>query len=180
MTDQPSAAGDDRDLPEVVYRVVDSPIGELFVAATPVGVVRVAYECEDRDAVLAELAAKISPRIVEDPRRLDAVARELDEYFAGRRREFIIPLDYSLTSGFRETVQRYLTQIGYGQTRTYKRIAEYLGNPGAVRAVGSACATNPLPPMVPCHRVLRTDGGLGGYRGGLEAKIMLLDMEGGA
>lgn len=171
-------AAADRDLLDIAYRTLDSPIGELLLAATPAGLVRVAFACEDYDQVFAELATKISPRILEAPRRLDAAATELDEYFAGRRRDFQIPLDFALTAGFRETVQRYLPRITYGHTQTYKEVAEHVGNPGAIRAVGSACATNPLPPMVPCHRVLRTDGALGGYRGGLEAKTALLAMEG--
>ncbi|MGH3426270.1 MAG: methylated-DNA--[protein]-cysteine S-methyltransferase, partial [Mycobacteriales bacterium] len=132
---------------------------------------------EDHDRVLGVLAARISPRMLRAPRRLDAVARELEQYFAGQRTGFDLPLDFSLSSGFRGTVQRYLSQIGYGRTQSYRQVAEIIGNPRAVRAVGTACATNPLPVVVPCHRVLRSDGTLGGYAGGLEAKATLLTLE---
>lgn len=162
---------------DVAYRTIDTPVGPLLLAATEKGLVRVAFEREDFDAVLASLATRISPRVLEAPRRLDAVAAELDEYFAGKRHAFDVPLDYAMSSGFRQIVQRYLPHIGYGHTQSYKEVAELVGNPKAVRAVGTACATNPLPVVVPCHRVLRTDGGLGGYIGGLDAKTMLLTLE---
>ncbi len=172
-----AAAAADRDLLDVAYRNVDSPIGRLLIAATPKGLVRVAFDCEDEGEVLAELAAKVSPRVLVSARTLDPVAAELDEYFTGARRDFDLALDYTLSSGFRQSVQRYLSQIGYGHTRTYKQVAELVGNPKAVRAVGTACATNPIPIVVPCHRVLRSDGSLGGYRGGLDTKSTLLTLE---
>lgn len=162
---------------EIAYRTVDTPIGPLLLAATPTGLVRVAFECEDFDEVVADLAAKLSPRILEAPAPLAGVAAELADYFAGTRKVFEVPLDFSLSAGFRETVQRYLPQIAYGRTQSYREVAEVIGNPGAVRAVGSACATNPLPIVVPCHRVLRSDGSLGGYRGGLPIKRTLLALE---
>jgi len=165
-------------LVDVAYRTVDSPVGELLLAATPKGLIRVAFASEDHDLVLQNLAAKVSPRVLRSPKQLDAAARELDEYFDRTRTAFDLPLDLSLSKGFRQLVQRYLPEIGYGQTRSYKQIAEMVGNPKAVRAVGTACATNPLPVVVPCHRVLRTDGSLGGYIGGLEAKTALLELEG--
>ncbi|MFT4126156.1 MAG: methylated-DNA--[protein]-cysteine S-methyltransferase [Gordonia sp. (in: high G+C Gram-positive bacteria)] len=168
---------DDADLLDVAYRTVDSPIGGLLLAATPHGLVRVAFACEGYEAVLGSLATRISPRLLAAPQRLDAVARELDEYFAGTRQTFDVALDHRLSSGFRDVVQRHLPQIGYGRTQTYREVAERVGNPRAVRAVGSACATNPLPIVVPCHRVLRSDGSLGGYLGGLDAKRWLLDLE---
>lgn len=167
----------ERGVLDVAYRTVDSPIGPLLLAATEAGLVRVAFEREEFEAVLATLATRISPRVLRAPGRLDEVARQLDEYFAGTRRSFDTPLDYTLSSGFRRTVQLALPGIGYGCTSTYARLAEQVGNPKAVRAVGTACATNPLPVVVPCHRVLRSDGGLGGYLGGLEAKTALLDLE---
>ena len=167
----------DRDLIDVAYRTLDTPIGPLLLAATHTGLVRVAFEREDFDTVLAQLAAKVSPRIVAAPGPLDAVATQLEEYFAGTRHAFDLPLDHALSSGFRQEVQRFLPHIGYGRTLTYKEVAAQVGNPTAVRAVGTACATNPLPVVVPCHRVLRSDGGLGGYLGGLEAKTTLLDLE---
>ena len=171
-------------LVDVSYRTVDSPIGPLFLATTDTGLVRVAFENEDTDAVLIELSERIGPRIIENPKPLDAVARELDEYFAGTRHDFDLPLDFSMSASassgtipFRQIVQQYLPHIDYGDTRSYKEVAEAVGNPKAVRAVGTACATNPIPLVVPCHRVLRTDGNLGGYRGGLEAKKLLLELE---
>lgn len=165
------------DILDVAYRTVDSPIGPLLLAATQKGLVRVAFDLEDFDTVLTALADKVSPRVLESRHRLDAVATELDEYFAGRRQEFDLPLDFAMSSGFRQDVQRYLPHIGYGQTQSYRQVAEGVGNPKAVRAVGTACATNPLPVVVPCHRVLRSDGSLGGYLGGLEAKSLLLELE---
>lgn len=163
---------------DVAYRTLDSPIGTLLLAATEKGLVRVAFETEGFDSVMETLARRVSPRLLKAPARLDAVAAEVDEYFAGIRREFDIPLDYAMSSGFRQLVQRHLPRIGYGHTRSYKEVAAIVGNPRAVRAVGTACATNPLPVVVPCHRVVRTDGGLGGYLGGLQAKTALLKLEG--
>ncbi|WP_280306898.1 methylated-DNA--[protein]-cysteine S-methyltransferase [Nocardia neocaledoniensis] len=168
---------DEADLLDIAYTTVDSPVGELLLAATPKGLVRVAYASEDHDRVLATLGEKLSPRILRAPGRLDTVARELDEYFAGRRRAFDVDLDLSLSQGFRQLVQRHLPEIAYGQTRSYREVAELVGNPKAVRAVGTACATNPLPVVVPCHRVVRTDGSLGGYIGGAAAKTALLTLE---
>lgn len=165
------------DLLEVAYRTVDTPVGQLLVAATEAGLVRVAFAHEDFDTVLATLAERIGPRILRGGTRLDGAARQLDEYFAHQRTAFDLVLDHRLSSGFRQTVQAYLPTIGYGHTATYKEVAGHVGNPNAVRAVGTACATNPLPVVVPCHRVLRSDGGLGGYIGGLEAKTALLQLE---
>ena len=162
---------------DVAYTTIDSPLGTLLLAATPKGLVRVAYDVEDHDRVLGTLAQRLSPRVLRAPRRLDVAARELDEYFSSQRRVFDLPLDLSLSAGFRQLVQRHLPEIGYGQTRTYRQVAELVGNPKAVRAVGTACATNPLPVVVPCHRVLRTDGTLGGYIGGAAVKTTLLKLE---
>lgn len=167
----------EHELLDVAYRTIDTPVGTLLLAATDKGLVRVAYEREGFDSVLETLAEKISPRILQAPRRLDNVAMELDEYFAGKRHTFDVPLDYTMSAGFRQTVQRYLPHIDYGHTQSYKEVAELVGNANAVRAVGTACATNPLPVVVPCHRVLRTDGSLGGYIGGLDAKTALLTLE---
>jgi len=165
---------------DVAYTTIDSPVGGLLLAATPRGLVRVAYEIEDHDAVLDTLSQRISGRVLRAPRRLDPAARQLGEYFSRQRRVFDLPLDLSLSSGFRQLVQRHLPEIGYGQTRTYGQVAALVGNPKAVRAVGTACATNPLPLVVPCHRVLRTDGTLGGYVGGSLAKRALLSLEAAA
>lgn len=162
---------------DLAYTTLDSPVGALLLAATPRGLVRVAYASEGHDQVLDTLARRLSPRILRAPARLDPVARELEEYFAGRRRTFDVDLDLSLSHGFRQLVQRHLPEIGYGETRSYGQVAALVGNPRAVRAVGTACATNPLPVVVPCHRVLRADGSLGGYIGGAEAKSALLRLE---
>lgn len=167
----------ERGLLDVAHRTIDTPVGRLLLAATERGLVRVAFEREDFDTVLTTLATRISPRVLEAPRRLDAVAAELEEYFAGTRRTFDLPLDHALSSGFRGLVQRHLPDIGYGHTLSYGEVAELVGNPRAVRAVDSACATNPLPVVVPCHRVLRSDGTLGDYIGGPEAKTTLLQLE---
>ena len=164
-------------LVDVAYATVATPIGTLLLATTDRGLVRVAFELEDHDRVLETLAGRIGARILRSPRRLAAATREIDEYFAGRRTGFDLSLDFSLSSGFRQVVQEYLPHIGYGTTQTYGSIALLLGNPGASRAVGSACATNPLPVVVPCHRVLRSDGSLGGYLGGVDAKTALLALE---
>ncbi|PJN25721.1 methylated-DNA--[protein]-cysteine S-methyltransferase [Kitasatospora sp. CB02891] len=173
-------AAEQADLIDVAYTTIDSPVGKLLLAATPKGLVRVAYAGEDHDRVLEALGQKLSPRILRAPQRLEEAAREIDEYFARRRRVFDLTLDLSLSHGFRRLVQTHLPEIEYGQTRSYRDMAELVGNPKAVRAVGTACATNPLPIVVPCHRVLRTDGTLGGYVGGLEAKTTLLELEAAA
>jgi len=165
---------------DVAYTTIDSPVGSLLLAATPKGLVRVAYDIEDHDRVLDTLSQQLSPRVLRAPKRLDAAARELGEYFSRRRRVFDLPLDLSLSKGFRQLVQRHLPEIGYGQTRTYKQVAELVGNPKAVRAVGTACATNPLPVVVPCHRVLPASGAPGGYVGGPDAKKALLSLEAAA
>jgi methylated-DNA-[protein]-cysteine S-methyltransferase len=165
---------------DIAYRTVDSPVGTLLLAATDDGLIRVAFDREDHDAVLVSLAEKVSPRIMLAPARLDRAAGELDEYFAGTRRAFDLPLDFRLSSGFRRSVLAHLPEIGYGRTESYAQVATAAGSPRAVRAVGSACATNPLPLVVPCHRVVRSDGSFGGYRGGPEAKRLLLTLESGA
>ncbi|MCC9197293.1 methylated-DNA--[protein]-cysteine S-methyltransferase [Arthrobacter sp. zg-Y820] len=165
---------------DVAYMVLETPVGELLLAATPVGLVRVSFAREDHDAVLATLAERISPRILEAPDRLQAAAAQITEYFAGIRRSFDLPLDLRLTAGFRRSVVEHLSGIGYGSTATYAAVAALAGSPGAVRAVGTACALNPLPVVVPCHRVVRSDGATGGYRGGPDAKRLLLKLEAAA
>lgn len=163
---------------DVAYRTVDTPVGPLLLAATERGLVRVAYACEGHEAVLQQLSDRISPRMLQAPARLDAVTRELDEYFAGRRRRFELPLDRQLSAGFRAIVLQHLSaDLAYGKTASYAAVARLAGNPRAVRAVGSACATNPLPVIVPCHRVVRSDGSMGAYVGGTDAKAILLTLE---
>ncbi|MFI7580904.1 methylated-DNA--[protein]-cysteine S-methyltransferase [Kocuria kalidii] len=168
------------DVLDVAYTTVGTPVGMLLLAATQEGLVRVAYAREDHDAVLADLAHRVSPRVLCAPDRLEPAVRQLEEYFAGIRTRFDLPLDRSLSRGFRRLVQEHLPEIGYGRTESYGTVARSVGRPQAVRAVGTACATNPLPVVVPCHRVLRGDGGLGGYIGGLEAKTALLELEAAA
>ncbi|MCV7278650.1 methylated-DNA--[protein]-cysteine S-methyltransferase [Mycolicibacterium flavescens] len=168
---------DTEGLLDVAYRTVDSPVGPLLLAATPLGLVRVAYAVEDHDAVLARLAATVSPRVLRAPHRLDAVAAQLDEYFAKRRTAFDVAVDLRLTDGFRRTVIEHLRGIGYGRRESYAAVASAVGSPRAVRAVGTACGHNPLPVVIPCHRVVRSDGSTGQYVGGPQAKTTLLDLE---
>ncbi|HEX3840209.1 MAG TPA: methylated-DNA--[protein]-cysteine S-methyltransferase [Acidimicrobiales bacterium] len=165
------------DLLDIAYRTVDTPVGTLLLAATRAGLLRVAYQREGLDSVLEGLARQVSPRILFAPQRTDAAARQLEEYFAGDRHRFDLPLDLSLSHGFRRTVLAYLPRIRYGMTASYGQVAAAVDNPRAVRAVGTACATNPLPLIVPCHRVIRTDGLIGSYLAGPEVKQQLLDLE---
>ncbi|ONK09885.1 methylated-DNA--[protein]-cysteine S-methyltransferase [Streptomyces sp. MP131-18] len=165
---------------DVAYRTVDTPVGSLLLAATERGLVRVAFAVQDHEAVLADLAERVSPRILAAPARLDAAGRQLDEYFAGRRTRFDLPLDLALAKGFRREVLAQLPRIAYGSTESYARVAAAAGSPRAVRAVGTACATNPLPLVIPCHRVVRSDGSAGGYAGGAAAKHHLLALEAAA
>ena len=165
---------------DIAYREIDSPVGSLLLAATEQGLVRVAYEVQDHDRVLALLAETVSPRILRAPARLDPVARQLEEYFGGGRQRFDVPLDFRLAHGFRRSVLAHLPDIGYGHTESYAHVAAATGSPREVRAVGTACALNPLPVVVPCHRVIRSDGSLGQYAGGAAAKEILLELEGAA
>jgi methylated-DNA-[protein]-cysteine S-methyltransferase len=157
---------------------VPSPFGDLVVATTRRGLVRLAYPNEDRDQVLEKLASALSPRVLEAPARLDRVRRELDEYFDGRRRRFDFPVDYALTGGFTRKVLRATARIPFGSLSTYTEVAGRAGNPRAYRAAGNALGSNPIPIVVPCHRVVHTGGGLGGYTGGLDRKRFLLSLEG--
>jgi methylated-DNA-[protein]-cysteine S-methyltransferase len=163
---------------DVAYANLDSPFGPLLLAATPRGLVRVNLPNQDPEEALEELAAKVSPRVLEAPAKLDQARRELELYFAGKLTEFELPIDWQLTHGFRGKVQRAIKRIPYGQTRTYTEMARRAGNERAVRAAGTACGTNPIPIVVPCHRVLRSGGALGGYGGGLPMKEALLELEG--
>jgi methylated-DNA-[protein]-cysteine S-methyltransferase len=167
------------DLIDVAYTSVDSPLGPLVLAATRRGLVRLSYaDYRETDEVLEDLAARISPRVLEAPARLDPARRELDEYFEGRRSEFDIPIDWSHLAGFTRKVLRATARIGFGETSTYAGVASRAGSPRAVRAAGNALGANPMPVIVPCHRVLRTGGALGGYTGGTERKEYLLRLEG--
>ena len=166
---------------DVHYALVDSPIGTLVAAATPRGLVTLSYE--DRrgggtDAVLDWVAAKLSPRMLEAPAKLDDVRRELDEYFEGRRRAFDLPIDWALTGDFTRRVLQATAAIPFGKVSTYGAVAAEAGNPKASRAAGRALGANPIPIVVPCHRVIGTNGRLTGYTGGLDRKIALLELEG--
>ena len=165
-------------LVDVAYGFVDSPFGRYLVAATPRGLVRLAFQREPVDVVLDELARRVSPRVLEAPERIDEIRRELEEYFAGERRRFDLPLDWRLTRGFSQRVLRATARIPYGGVSTYGEVATKAGSPRAMRAAGNALGSNPIPIVVPCHRVLRTGGDVGGYGGGPDMKRALLRLEG--
>jgi methylated-DNA-[protein]-cysteine S-methyltransferase len=168
----------EEDLLDVAFTSTDSPFGPLLLAKTRRGLVRVGLPNQDSDTLLVELADRVSPRVLEAPTELDEVRRELDLYFAGKLDSFDLPLDWQLSGGFRQRVLRAINRIPYGQTRSYTEMARKAGNERAVRAAGTACGSNPIPLVVPCHRVLRTGGALGGYGGGLPMKEALLQLEG--
>lgn len=161
----------------VGFRVIDSPIGRLLLAGSDAGLCRVAFEGEDHHAVLADVARRLGARVQPDSGALDEVASELERYFAGTGREFRAPVDLRLTSGFRRTALERLREIPYGERIGYGELAALAGHPRAARAVGTACATNPVPIVVPCHRVVRADGSFGAYGGGTDVKRYLLDLE---
>jgi methylated-DNA-[protein]-cysteine S-methyltransferase len=166
--------------PDISFAVLDLPIGRVVAASTDHGLVRLAYEDLNGtvDQIVQQLADRLSPRILEQPARLDAVTRELDEYFAGKRTKFDLKLDWALIRGrFGAEVLKATTQIPYGEVSTYGEIATKAGNPAASRATGNALGSNPIPVVIPCHRVLRSGGGLGGYTGGIERKQALLALE---
>ncbi len=165
-------------LADVSYAPVDSPFGKLLLAASEQGLLRLAFPEEDEDSVLERLAARVSPRIVESPAQLDPIRRELDEYFAGRRREFELPIDWTLVGPFGRRVLDATARIPYGRVLTYTEVAAEAGSPRGSRAAGNALGANPIPIVVPCHRVLRGSGALGGYAGGLPRKQFLLELEG--
>lgn len=176
LADAAAAAG----LLDVAFATLDSPVGTLLLAVTPRGLVRLAYlDDSDESPVLEQLAAKLSPRILAAPGKLDEPRRELDQYFAGARRRFEFPLDWRLTHGFTRRVLQATAKVPYGATSSYKHVAAQAGNPLASRAAGNALGSNPIPIVVPCHRILHSGGGLGGYTGGLERKRRLLAVESG-
>ena len=166
-------------LVDLAYATVPSPLGELVLAASPRGLVTVAYEDGRLDDILDRLATRVSPRLLELPARLEETRRELDQYFAGRRSSFELPVDWTLIRGFTRAVLQAAARIPFGAASTYLEVATRAGSPRAVRAAGNALGANPMPIVVPCHRVLRTGGGLGGYTGGLERKEFLLGLERG-
>ena len=172
--DQAALAG----LVDIAYGWVDTPLGHLLVAATDEGVLRVGFDHESIDRTLAELARKVSPRILRDDARLEKARRQLGEYFEGHRKIFDMPLDRRLIHGFHRQVLAVTERIPYGSVSTYKKVAEGAGSPRASRAAGNALGANPIPIIIPCHRVVATGRGLGGYGGGLDKKQLLLDLEG--
>ncbi len=176
-TDRLAALAAAESLLDVAYTSADSPFGPLLLATTPRGLVRVGLPNQDPEALLNELASRVSPRVLEAAAPLDEARRELDLYFEGKLTDFELPLDWQLSKDFRRRALRAISRIPYGQTRTYTQIATSAGNERAVRAAGTACGTNPIPVVVPCHRVLRSSGGLGGYGGGLPMKEALLRLE---
>ena len=163
---------------DIAYGAYDSPLGQLTVIVTPRGLVRLSYPHEGIDAQFRELADRISPRILEAPERTDDVRRQLDAYFAGSRRSFEVPIDWRLVRGFAGDVLRATARIPFGETTSYREVAAAAGSPNAYRAAGNALGSNPVPIVVPCHRVLHAGGGLGGYTGGLDRKRYLLTLEG--
>jgi methylated-DNA-[protein]-cysteine S-methyltransferase len=173
-----TAAAETAGVLDVAYTAVDSPFGPLLAAATPRGLIRLAYPDEGQSAVLEKIAAKVSPRIMEAPGRLDEVRRELDEYFGAGRTKFEVRIDWRELAGFRRRILQATARIPFGKTLTYSEVADKAGNVRASRAAGNALGSNPIPIIVPCHRVVRTGGGLGGYTGGLDRKEFLLHLEG--
>jgi methylated-DNA-[protein]-cysteine S-methyltransferase len=179
------ARAEDEGLLEVAYGPVESPFGDLLAAVTPRGLLRLSYDSRRNDAVLEQIAQKVSPRMLEAPTRIDPVRRQLDEYFEGKRQEFDLQLDWRLTRGFFQKVLRQTARVGFGELATYKQMADAAGSPRAVRAAGNALGSNPIPIVVPCHRIVRTGGKLGGYGGeigpyiaGGDVKRRLLELEG--
>jgi methylated-DNA-[protein]-cysteine S-methyltransferase len=166
------------DLADVSYAPVDSPFGVLHGAMTKRGLVRLAFPEESLDAFVEELSIRLSPRIVESPAALDPVKRELDEYFSASRRRFELGLDWTLITPFAKRVLRKTAAIPYGGHLSYAEVAAEAGSPRGARAAGNALGSNPIPIVIPCHRVLHSGGGLGGYGGGLDRKQFLLELEG--
>jgi methylated-DNA-[protein]-cysteine S-methyltransferase len=174
-----SAVADNRHVPpDVAFAVIDSPLGDLLLAATDHGLVRLAYVPDGPEPVLADLVDQVSPRLARRPARVAAAARELDEYFSGQRRRFDIRLDWRLTAGFGRAVLEATATIPYGEVGTYGEVARGAGSPGAARAAGGALGANPIAIVIPCHRVVRSGGALGGYGGRPERKRYLLELEG--
>ena len=169
---------DEAGLADVAYTEVDSPFGRLLVAVTRRGLVRLAYPDEDRDTALEQLASRVSPRLLESPAKLDDVRRQLDAYFDHEIQDFELDVDFALIQGFTRKVLRATAKIPYGELSTYRLVAARAGNSRAARAAGNALGSNPIPIVVPCHRVIHSTGGLGGYTGGLDRKRFLLDLEG--
>lgn len=161
------------------YSVLDSPLGPLWTAVGPRGVATISYGPEPDERELRRLVAAFGPGIVPDRKRTDQVARELDQYFAGKRRKFEVAADLTGLTPFYRAILRATARVPYGKVTTYRDVARTAGNERASRAAGGALSWNPIPIVVPCHRVVATDGSLGGYAGGLDAKRRLLSLERG-
>jgi methylated-DNA-[protein]-cysteine S-methyltransferase len=172
-------AARDEGLEDVAYAIADSPVGDLLLAVTPRGLVKISYlDLYPADAALRDLAARVSPRVIEDAAALDEPRRQLDEYFERRRRSFELPVDWTLVRGFGRRVLDRTARIPYGEVATYGTVARDIGSPRAARATGNALGANPIPIVVPCHRVVPTGGRIGNYGGGPERKVALLELEG--
>jgi methylated-DNA-[protein]-cysteine S-methyltransferase len=163
---------------DVAWATLDTPLGPIAVFVTPRGLVRVAYDRENFGEVAAEVAEQVSPRVLVAPQRTDVVREQLDDYFEGHRRSFDVAIDWTLVHGFNQGVLRATADIPFGETASYGEVAAAAGSPRAARAAGNALAGNPIPIVVPCHRVIHADGGIGGYTGGLDNKRFLLRLEG--
>ena len=172
-----AAAAAERGLLDVAIGEIDSPVGELLLAVTPRGLAYIGFEEEERDELLARLARELSPRILEHPAATDEVRRQLDEYFEGQRVRFEVKLDRRLIRGIARDVLATTAKVPFGRTTTYGAVAQRIGRPRASRAVGNALGSNPIPIVIPCHRVLRAGGEVGGYAGGPERKRSLLRLE---
>src|SRR3954447_9725623 len=167
-------------LADVAYAHADSPLGPLLLAATPRGLACVSYSgFRGEDETLSLIASRLSPRVIEAPARLDFVRRQLDDYFAGQRRSFELPIDWGLVGDFGRRVLGQTARIPYGAVATYGDVAREIGSPRAARATGNALGSNPMPIVVPCHRVVASGGKMGGYTGGIERKQLLLRLESG-
>ena len=160
---------------DVAYDLTDSPVGELLVAATDLGVCRISYQ---PDSALDDLTTTFGVRILRVPERLDPVRRQLDEYFEGRRQTFELDTDLRPLPDFQRVVLEELVRVQYGEVTTYGGLAGRIGRPRAARAVGGALNRNPVPIVLPCHRVVGASGSLVGYAGGLDRKRALLELEG--
>jgi methylated-DNA-[protein]-cysteine S-methyltransferase len=172
-----AAAADRQGLIDIALARVDSPLGTLVALGTERGLLMLSYSDESLEARLERVAARVSPRILEAPARLDTTRRELEEYFSGGRRSFDIPIDWSLITGYARAVLEATSAIPYGGAMSYGEVSAAAGNPRGARATGNALGSNPIPIVIPCHRVLRSGGAIGGYTGGLERKRFLLELE---
>lgn len=178
VTAELARRADAEGLLDVAWATLDTPLGPIAVFVTRRGLVRVAYDRENFGEVADEVAEQVSPRVLVAPQRTDVVREQLDDYFEARRRTFDVPIDWTLVRGFNQGVLRATAEIPFGETASYGEVAAAAGSPRAARAAGNALAGNPIPIVVPCHRVIHAGGGIGGYTGGLDHKRFLLRLEG--